>query len=293
MKQQTKAYLFAIVAVLLWSTIATAFKVGLKHFDYIQLLCYSSFIAFIFLALLNIPKYKSEDFSNITIKDIGNGALRGLLNPFLYYFILLQAYDLLPAQEAMTLNYTWPFMIVILSAPLLKQKINKKGFFAIVLGFVGVVVIATKGNPFALEFSNLKGDLLALSTSIVWALFWILNLRDKRKEEVKLLFSFGFGFLYSLIALLLLSEFVIPDLNGLLSVTYIGLAEMGFTFVIWLKALRMSQRTDQVSQMIYLSPVLSLVWIFLILGEQIHFATIYGLLLIIGGIVIQNRKSTK
>lgn len=291
MKQQTKAYLFALTAVLLWSTVATAFKIALESFDVIQLLCYSSMIAFGFLFLINIPKFRKSEFKELTKKDLGMGAIRGLLNPFIYYLILFQAYDLLPAQEAMTLNYTWPLMIVILSAPLLKQKINRKGFIAILLSFLGVIVIATKGNPFDIQFSDLKGDLLALSTSIVWALFWILNLRDKQNEQIKLLLSFAFGFAYSLAALFIFSEWHIPDMKSFLAVSYVGLAEMGLTFVVWLQALKLSERTDQVSQLIYLSPVLSLVWIYFILGEQIHQATIYGLVLILSGIVIQNWKS--
>ena len=45
----------------------------------------------------------------------------GLHNPFLYYLVLLTAYKLLPAQEAGTLNYIWPLVLVLLSIPLLDK----------------------------------------------------------------------------------------------------------------------------------------------------------------------------
>ena len=39
----------------------------------------------------------------------------GLVNPFLYYLVLFKAYDLLPAQEAQAINYTWALMLAFLS----------------------------------------------------------------------------------------------------------------------------------------------------------------------------------
>ena len=62
---------------------------------------------------------------------------------------------------------------------------------------------------------------------------------------------------------------------------------MGITFVLWLKALKFSATTAKVSNLIYLSPFLSLVFIRFIVGETILLSTLTGLVFIVGGILLQ------
>ncbi|RLD68211.1 MAG: EamA/RhaT family transporter [Bacteroidetes bacterium] len=291
MKKQNKAYLFALAAVLLWSTVATAFKIALEYVDFIQLLLFASGIASLSLFIIILLEKKLSLLKKLSVYEWIMAAVRGFLNPFLYYLILFKAYDMLPAQEAMTLNYTWPIVLILLSIPLLKQHLSWKGMMAILLSFVGVIIIATKGNLLDLQFSNLKGDLLALSTSIVWAFFWIINLKCKTDESIKLFLSFGFGFLFTLPVVYFFSDFIWPSWEGILSVTYVGVAEMGLTFFLWLNALKNAKRTDQVSQLIYLSPFLSLIFISFILNEAIHFTTFIGLMFILAGIIWHKKTS--
>jgi drug/metabolite transporter (DMT)-like permease len=62
---------------------------------------------------------------------------------------------------------------------------------------------------------------------------------------------------------------------------------MGITFVVWLKALQLSRTTAQVSNLVYAAPFLSLFFIHFIVGEEILFSTVVGLILIVSGMVIQ------
>ncbi len=290
MKNQKKAYIFALLAVLLWSSIASAFSLALDELDVIQLLLGASLVSIICLFIILLFQKKLSFFKKLKRKDYIHSALLGFLNPFLYYLILLNAYSMLPTQEAMALNYIWPISIVILSVPLLKQKISIRGFIAIFISFTGVFTIATRGEWFFFSFTNITGDLLAFASSIIWALFWIVNVKDKRDEVQKLFLNFIFAFIYIIIVASVFSEIKIPHFKGILAVSYIGLFEMGITFVFWLKALRYSESTDKVSQLIFLSPFLSLVFINIIVKEPILNSTLLGLFLIVAGILIQQNS---
>jgi drug/metabolite transporter (DMT)-like permease len=79
----------------------------------------------------------------------------------------------------------------------------------------------------------------------------------------------------------------IPEFYGLAGAAYIGIFEMGLTFFLWLKALSLSSNTAKVSNLIFLSPFISLIIISLILKETITHSTVIGLILIISGILIQ------
>ena len=81
------------------------------------------------------------------------------------------------------------------------------------------------------------------------------------------------------------------DYKGAAASVYIGIFEMGITFFFWLKALQMASTTDKVSNLVYLAPFLSLIFVHFILHEPVYYTTPVGLLLIISGIFIQNRKS--
>ncbi len=80
-----------------------------------------------------------------------------------------------------------------------------------------------------------------------------------------------------------------PDLNpqALLAGAYVGLFEMGITFVLWLMALKNCERTANISTLAFLTPVMSIVFIALILKEQIASATYIGLAFILSGMILQ------
>ena len=167
---------------------------------------------------------------------------------------------------------------------------------AITISFLGIVIISTEGNLSTLEFREPVGVLLAVGSSIFWALYWIYNLKDKRDEVVKLFVNFLFGTLYVFIIALLLTDFNAIHLRGVLGSIYIGLFEMGITYLLWLKALKLSVDTAKVSNLVYISPFISLIFIRNVVGEHILVSTIVGLVFIVSGIILQqfsNRKELK
>jgi drug/metabolite transporter (DMT)-like permease len=289
MEKQRLAYLYAVTAVLFWSTMASAFKVSLRHLDFLQLVFFSSIASMTILFLVLLVQNKLSLLRTYSAKNYLNSAMLGFLNPFLYYVVLLKAYSLLPAQEAQPLNYTWSIVLVLLSIPLLKQKIRLISILAIFISYFGVLIISTRGDITSLTFDNPLGVALALGSSVIWALFWIYNLKDTRDEAAKLFLNSAFGFVFISVVLLTSSEVTIPDTGGILGATYVGFFEMGITFVLWLKALRLSRTTAQVSNLIYLSPFISLVLIHVIVGEKILPSTIIGLVFIVAGIIMQQR----
>ena len=124
MTRQGNAYLYATVVVLIWSTVASAFKISLSYIEPIHLLFYASIVSIIALFSIILFQNKIALLRRYSTGDLAKSALLGFLNPFLYYVVLFRAYSLLPAQQAVSLNYTWAIQLVILSIPLLRQKIG-------------------------------------------------------------------------------------------------------------------------------------------------------------------------
>ncbi|MHC4567442.1 MAG: EamA family transporter, partial [Planctomycetota bacterium] len=68
------------------------------------------------------------------------------------------------------------------------------------------------------------------------------------------------------------------------------LFEMGITFLIWLKALKLAKSTASVSSLIYLVPFLAFIVIYFVLDERILPSTVIGAVFIVGGIVFQKLR---
>ena len=293
MTEQKKAVLYAVGAVGLWSTVATAFKIALRYVSPLHLLLLSSFVSFAAYFLILLVTGKLPGLFKSSRREIARSAGFGFLNPFLYYLVLFQAYSRLLGQEALVLNYTWPIVLVLLSVFLLKQRISLPGMAALLLSFLGVVVIATRGSFTSLRFSDPLGLGLALGSSLIWGFYWLLNVKDSREAVLKLCLNFLFGTLYSAAALLIFERFSLPKLYGCVSVIYVGLFEMGITFLLWLQALKTTESTALISNLVFLSPFVSLLLLHLVIGEEIFLSTFLGLALIVAGILLQRYAGRK
>lgn len=287
MHNQSKAYSLAFISIAFWSTMGTAFKLTLNYLNPGMLLLIATFTAFIFLGTVVLIKRKLSILKKITLKQVLNSALLGLFNPFLYYLVLFEAYNRIPAQEGVALNYIWPVMLVIFSIIFLKQHINLLSVLAIIISFAGTVVIAMHGNFTEFRFSDTTGVVLAISSALFWASFWIINMKDPREAIVKMFVNFAFGAVYILIWNIYKNNINIPPVNGLAGAIYIGIFEMGLTFVLWLTALKLSTNTARVSNLVFISPFISLILVSFFVGEKILPATVIGLAIIVTGIVIQ------
>ena len=293
MNNNLKSFLFTISAVLLWSTAATAFKITLQGMNNLQLLFYSCIISSIvlfILILINSPKELKLTFNKINIK---RNILLGITNPFLFYLVLFKAYYLLPAQEAMPLNYTWPITITLFSVLFLGSKVNFKIILGMLLAFAGVIIISTRGDLFGLKFHNLLGVILAVGSSFVWAAYWTLNLKDKRSGLSKLFSAFFYGTIFITIYVLIFDSLLLTNYNYLFGAVYIGLFEMSITFFLWLKGLTLSTNKAKTATLVFLSPFFSMLLIAVILNEKILLSSVLGLILIVSGIVFQHISYNK
>ncbi len=169
-KSARKAYLFAILAVLFWSTAPTAFKLGLRFQGTFQLLTGATLSSFVALGIILISSGRLKQLATFGWRDMGFSLLMGLLNPIAYYLVLFRAYSILPAQVAQPLNMIWPIVLVLISIPMLRQKIGWKSIGAMVLSFSGVVVISLQGGTMGNDPENKVGIILALSTSLIWVI---------------------------------------------------------------------------------------------------------------------------
>lgn len=291
MTNQKHAMLYGLATVLLWSTVATAFKLSLRELSPMQMLAIACSASVLVMALILIGQGRWHQVFSLTRRQYLQSVGMGLINPCLYYFVLFGAFDRLPAQEAQPLNYTWALVLAYLSVPFLGQRLRRLDVVAGLVCYAGVVVIATRGNVLSLSFSDPLGVALAIASTLVWASYWIIATRDSRDPVVGLFLNFLCG-LPVIVALCALTDgFDVRFGIAVGAAIYVGVFEMGIAFVLWSYAMKKAENTSRVSNLIFISPFLSLVFIAVILGEVILPSTYVGLVLIMAGLWLQQRKT--
>lgn len=287
-----RAVKLGLGAVMLWSTVATAFSLSLQYLTPLQLVTLATVISWCFFAIrLSAPERRSA-LRVTSSRARATGLLLGWLNPGLYYLVLFAAYDRLPAQEAMAINYSWGITLALLAAPLLRQHLSAGALLAACISYGGILVIATRGAPLSLDFAQPLGVGLALLSTVLWSLYWVINTRLSLDPEVNLFLNFS-GALPLLLALLWWSNTPFPTLwQGWAGGLYVGLFEMGIAFVLWMGAMKATTSTLRISSLIFLSPPLSLVLIRVIAGEPVKAYTLIGLVLILFGLWLQRRAES-
>ncbi len=288
---ERRATVLGLAAVALWSTVATGFKLGLRVLSPLELLAAGALVSFVFFAVLAAVSGAWRQIPALDRKAHRRLLMLGLLNPALYYLILFEAYDRLPAQIAQPLNYTWAITLAILSVPILGQRLGVRQLTGIAISYAGVAVLLGRGGATLAPAAEPLGVALALASTLVWAAYWLLGTRHGDNPIVAMATSFFWGCLA--ILALCLATAQLPPLNAhtLLYGGWVGMVEMGVTFLLWRAALAASASAARIGQLIFISPFASFVLIASVLGERIHPASIVALVLIVAGLLIGQRSA--
>lgn len=125
---------------------------------------------------------------------------------------------LLPLAEATTISFTVPIFATILSAIILKEQVGRHRWVAVLLGFVGVLVVVQPG----VTHFPLAGAATGLTSAIMIAII-SLQLRDMGRTESAITTVFWFSLLSTIPLGIALPFFVTPhDGQGWLLLCGIG-----------------------------------------------------------------------
>lgn len=286
MNAQKIGYMYASLAAIMWGSTAAVTKLLLNHLTNFQVLFYSTLFASLTLLVVCVAQGRLSEIKRYTVRDYATFAFMGFVGVLLYRYFLQAALELMPAQEAFIINYTWPIMVVVFAWLILKERMTARKLLGLFLSFFGVIVVSTKGDFSVLSFS-VGGVLFALAGAIAYGFYSALGKRQHYDKYTSTMFFYVFSFIYSAIFILGTSQ--VPALSagqagGLL---WLGIFPSGLAFVFWLLALKHGD-TAKISNLIFVTPFLSLVYIYFMLGEEILFSSVVGLVIIVVGILIQS-----
>lgn len=287
-----KQYIYAGISIFLWSTTATVTKILLSSINSMQILLFGSFFASIYLLIVNIIKGNLKQLKDYRINDYLQIAGIGILGTFLYNLFLYLGINKMQASQAFIINYLWPIMTVIFACFILKEKMTFRKMVAIVLSFIGVIIVTSNGSLLNVEKESIIGALCCVLAAISYGLFSAINKKKNYNNYLSMMLFYMVSFIISLLYILFSKEWFVPESNQLIGLLWIGVFTSATAFTSWAIALEKGD-TAKISNLAYITPFLSLIWTSLVLKEIISIYAIIGLIVIILGILIQLKDRDK
>lgn len=181
-----KNYIYALVTVFIWSTLAAVAKMLLADIPNLETLAVSSIFSFVFLLVFNIINGSIRELKKYSLKDYGIMAGLGFLGLFMYSALYYYGLKQLSSQEACILNYLWPIMLVIFSSIILKEKMTVAKGLAMFCSFFGIIILSTGGGSTATG-NVTAGMISCIVAAACYGLFSVLNKKADYNQNIAMM----------------------------------------------------------------------------------------------------------
>ena len=281
-----KNYLYAILTVFIWGTMATVGKILVSNIPSLEALCIGSAFAFLFLLIVNIKNGIIKELGKYRVKDYAIMAGLGFIGLFLYSGLYYSGLTQLSSQEACIVNYLWPMMLVLFSTIILKEKLTVVKSVAMISSFIGVVILSVGSGS-----SGNGNVMLGIGSCVVaaacYGLFSVLNKKANYDQNIAMMVMWLIVAVCSAVFGL-----AIEDWKPVVGVQWLGMLWMGvvvnaIAYLIWALALNADKNSARIANLAYLTPFLSLIISAVVLKEQIQGRALIAFVFIIGGILLQ------
>jgi len=289
LQKSTLGYILVLLSALLWGSTAAVVKILLVNLDTFQLLLMVSLFCSTSLFIVVLLQKKLPIIKAYKAKDYHTFALMGLIGIFLYTLLLYRGLSLMSAQEAFIINYLWPVMVMVFSALILKEKLTFKKIAGITISFFGIFVVISKGNLLSLRFDSPLGITCIITGAVLYGLFSVLDKKHDYEKVTSIMFYYAFCFIYTLAAVLLFSKIPAITFQQFLGLLWLGGIVNGISTIFFLLSLKLGD-TVKMSNVVLVTPFISLVYIRVMTGEQILLPSVIGLIIIVSGILVQTLR---
>jgi len=281
-----KEYLLAIGAVILWGTMATAAKLLTSSADSMNVLFWTCLFATLTLTVYNAVTGKLKQLWKLPFRTVLLMVAIGSLGIFFYTWFFYLGTERMPAQQAMVVNDLWPALIIVFSCIILKEKMTWAKGIAILLSFIGIIVVVTDGDLSSFRSVSAAGVIFCLADAVCYALYSVLNKKMTYDKGLAVLVAYASGALICLVILLIRGNFTFIAWREVPGYLYNGAVVNAAAYLLWVFALEKGN-TAVIANLAYLAPFVSLLVTHFVLDEPITGWSVLGLVLIVSGILLQ------
>ncbi|HEY3038155.1 MAG TPA: DMT family transporter [Pyrinomonadaceae bacterium] len=245
--------LFVVAAAVLWSTGGLFIK--WTSLSGLELSFGRSLLAAITVAIFT----RREGFGLNPVT-----ALAALLYAALLLLFVL-ATKQTTAANAIFLQYTAPVYLLIFEPLFYKEKFRSRDLIVVIVCVAGMsLFFVGKLRP-----QDVTGNLLALASGLCFACYFLL-LRHTKSRAVNRASSVIYGNILLVLIAAPVGLKVLPRITShdALSVTYLGVVQIGLAYTLFTAAMARGVRSLDAGIIGYVEPLLNPIWVYLVLDER-------------------------
>jgi drug/metabolite transporter (DMT)-like permease len=298
-----RGLLFLVPVILLWASTPLLVTELSRELPVYQINTLATFFGLIVLALgLTVFRHWGT-LARYRILDRGRMLLLGAAGIFPYTALYYLAFALAPsaAGDVNIINYLWPIWVLVLSAPLLKERLGWSRILSVLLGFLGVYLLVSGGGRLQFRTEHWQAYLCAGSGALFWGLFSVLSKRQ-RYEPLPAMFLYSLGAMACFTAVALSAMIAVagagariaplapPSLRAWLLLLLLGGGANGLGYLCWILALRGGD-TARMATLAYLTPVVALFYLAVFQGTPVRPLQLVSLALILAGPIFEGARA--
>jgi drug/metabolite transporter (DMT)-like permease len=274
---------------LMWGSSYLFIKIGVETLEPFTLIALRLAIG---LAVLATVVFLAHEALPREPRIYGHLVVMSVINIALPFFLITSAEQTTDSALAAIINGSVPLFTIVIAALVLDDEpITVNRLIGLVVGFIGVVVIVSRG--LGSGESSVTGELALIGSSISYAVGAVYSRRNVRglRPMIPALFQVGFAFVITAVLALIFerpfeTQFR-PD--AVFAVVWLGILGSGFAYLAVFRLFSHWGAT-RTSLVAYLLPVVGIVLGFIVLNEQIDGRIALGTALVIGGVALVNAK---
>jgi drug/metabolite transporter (DMT)-like permease len=279
-----------ILTIFFWGNSFIATKYALEQLDPLTIIFLRLVIASILLAVMAFKLNKSFSLNK---KEFGGIFILALI-AIVHLWVQVEGLNHTSAANTGWIIGFSPIFMAIIGFFILREKITSIQLLGIFLAFGGLLLLVSKGDLSSVNLISNKGDFLVLGSALTWAAYSFVNKKIALHYSPTLTVMFLFIMMAIIISPVVINKqnFIsVLNLNlvSWISILFLGIFCSGAAYVLWSQALS-EMPSYKLGAFLYIQPFITLFSAWLLLGEEITIVTIISGLVIIGGVILVNRK---
>ena len=275
-----------------WGASFIANAIALKYVGPIEIASVRFFIAVPILLVVTFL-LKGKEIFKFDFKDAGLLLVIALTGVTFQYIVQVTAQEYTTATNVSLLINTSVFFIMFMGALWLGEKMTPARLIGAVVGFVGVAFLVTGGSLAFDLGGHVTGDIMALASGLMWAIYSICSKKLAPKYDPLVLLNYIFlvGAICMIPFYLVMPHTAIQDIpmTAMAAILFLAIFCSIIAYFVYNLALE-KMEASSVALFIYIVPLATIILAILVLGEKLTFSAAIGGFLILAGMYLAERK---